>query len=161
MLAGSRFRLGAGERVVVVDEALQAFFKDVGVDLRRRDIGVAEKLLDRAQIGAAVEEMAGERMAQDVRADALWSYACGGCHLLQFLGEALAGEMTLGARGGEKPTACGRAWNIWIGFTVRGQAQVSVQRFPGGAGERQLAFATTLALDRQKSAIADQNRFRK
>ena len=43
--------------------------EDVRVDLRRRDVGVAEQRLKHAQIGAAREQMRGKGMAQDVRAD--------------------------------------------------------------------------------------------
>ena len=39
------------------------------VDLCRRQIGVAEHDLDRAQIGAPLEQVRGERVAQDVRAE--------------------------------------------------------------------------------------------
>src|SRR5712675_1229923 len=42
---------------------------DVGVDLRGGDVGVAEKLLNQPQVRAALEQMRGERMAQDVRAN--------------------------------------------------------------------------------------------
>src|SRR6478672_13688984 len=44
--------------------------RDVGVDLRCREALVPEELLDDAEIGAAFEEMRGERMAQRVRRDA-------------------------------------------------------------------------------------------
>src|SRR5260221_11391495 len=40
------------------------------VDLSRRDVRVAEHHLDRAEIGAALEEMARERMAEHVWRDA-------------------------------------------------------------------------------------------
>lgn len=40
---------------------------DVAVDLRRRERAVAEELLDRAQVGAALEEMRGEGVAKAVR----------------------------------------------------------------------------------------------
>ena len=40
---------------------------DAGVDLRRRERGVAEQFLDGAQIAAAAEQMRGEGMAQAVR----------------------------------------------------------------------------------------------
>jgi len=40
------------QRVVVVDQAHQPFFQHMGVNLRGRNIGVAEKLLHGAQIGA-------------------------------------------------------------------------------------------------------------
>ena len=43
----------------------------MGVDLGRGDIGVAEQRLQHAQVGAARQQMGGEGMAQDVRADAV------------------------------------------------------------------------------------------
>ena len=42
---------------------------EVGVDLGRADRGVAQHLLDRAQVGAAGDEVAGEAVAQGVGAD--------------------------------------------------------------------------------------------
>ncbi len=42
---------------------------DMGVDLRGRDVGMAEHGLQRAQIRAAFQQMRGEGMAKDVRAD--------------------------------------------------------------------------------------------
>ena len=41
----------------------QARARDVGVDLRRRNVGVTEHRLNRAQVGAALEEMGSERVA--------------------------------------------------------------------------------------------------
>ena len=43
--------------------------EDVRVDLRRRQIRMAEHHLDRAQVGAALEQMRRERVAQHVRAE--------------------------------------------------------------------------------------------
>ena len=40
---------------------------DMGIDLRRRDVGMAEHRLHAAQIGAVIEEMAGEGMPQHMR----------------------------------------------------------------------------------------------
>ena len=41
--------------------------RDVRVPLRRADVGVAEHLLDAAEVGAALEQVGGERMPQQVR----------------------------------------------------------------------------------------------
>ena len=43
----------------------------VRVELGRREVGVAEHLLDAAQVGAALEQVGRERVAQQVRVDAL------------------------------------------------------------------------------------------
>ena len=48
------------------DQLLQALFQDVGINLGCRDISVAKQLLHRAQIGATIQEMAGEGMPQNV-----------------------------------------------------------------------------------------------
>ena len=45
----------------------QAGAVDRGVDLRRRQRGMAEQFLDRAQIAAAPQKMGGEGMAQSMR----------------------------------------------------------------------------------------------
>jgi hypothetical protein len=42
----------------------------VGIELGRGEIGVAEHLLDGAEVGAALEQVRGERVAQEVRVDA-------------------------------------------------------------------------------------------
>src|SRR5437867_3361477 len=44
---------------------------DVGVDLRRGDVGVPKHLLYRTKIRAALQEMGRERVSQCVRGDAL------------------------------------------------------------------------------------------
>ena len=44
----------------------QAIALYMGVDLGGRNIGVAEHQLDRAQVGAARQQVTGERVAQDV-----------------------------------------------------------------------------------------------
>ena len=43
----------------------------MGVYFRGRNIGMAEHRLERAEIGAALEQMRRKGMAQDVRADAI------------------------------------------------------------------------------------------
>ena len=63
-LPNFRVRVGLA---VDVDELGGA---DVGVTLRGRELRVAEQLLDGAEVGAALEQVGGERMAQRVRADA-------------------------------------------------------------------------------------------
>src|SRR6188508_2454471 len=42
----------------------------VGVELRRGEVGVAEELLDAPQIGAALEQVRRERVAEEVRVHA-------------------------------------------------------------------------------------------
>jgi hypothetical protein len=54
-----------------VVQLLEPLAGDMGVDLRRRDVGVAEQQLHHAQVGAVVQQVGGEGMAQHVRRDAL------------------------------------------------------------------------------------------
>ena len=56
---------------------------DVGVDLRRRDAGVAEHLLDGAEVRAAFEEVRREGVAQRVGVDVLLDAGESGVFLYQ------------------------------------------------------------------------------
>ena len=47
-----------------VVEASQPLLVDVGVDLGGRDVGVAEHRLDRAEVGAVLEQVGGEAVPQ-------------------------------------------------------------------------------------------------
>ena len=63
--AGDRLlRPGSRARVRAVVDAAEAPRVDVAVDLRRRERRMAEKLLDRAQVGAALQEVRRVRMAE-------------------------------------------------------------------------------------------------
>ena len=48
-------------------QRLQPLTCNVGVDLRRGDIGMAEQHLHHAQIGPVIQQVRGERMPQGVR----------------------------------------------------------------------------------------------
>src|SRR6187402_1059787 len=63
-LAAARVGMRAEVRVAAVTVG------DVRVALGRSHVGVAEHLLDAAQVGAALEEMRRERVAQEMRVDA-------------------------------------------------------------------------------------------
>ena len=56
---------------MLFDEASEPLLYDMGIDLRGGNVGVAEKLLHRAQIGAPLQEMAGKGVTQHVRRDAI------------------------------------------------------------------------------------------
>jgi hypothetical protein len=47
----------------------QALLVDMGINLRRRDVGVPEHFLDDSQIGAVPEQMSRETMPEQVRID--------------------------------------------------------------------------------------------
>ena len=58
--------LTMGQRVVVQHQPFQPIIEDMGVDLGRGDVGMAQQHLDRAQVGAIVKQMRGKGMAQRV-----------------------------------------------------------------------------------------------
>src|SRR5436190_1369021 len=59
----------SGSRVEAVIHSLEARLQHVRVNLRRRQVGVAEHHLNRAQVGAAFEQMRRKRVPQGVRAE--------------------------------------------------------------------------------------------
>src|SRR6185369_11029701 len=59
----------SGPRVETIVDRPETRLEDVRVNLRRREIGVAEHQLNRAQVGAALEQVRGERVPQHVRAE--------------------------------------------------------------------------------------------
>src|SRR5690349_82885 len=72
-------------------EFAAASVADMRVELGRRQVGVAQHLLHAAQIGAALEQMRGERVSEQVRVHALGLEA-------RFLGEALEHQKGTGSR---------------------------------------------------------------
>ena len=67
---GKRLSLSESRaRVKAIVDRAQPRLEHVRVDLRRRQIGVAEHHLDGAQVGAALEQVRRERVAQHVRAE--------------------------------------------------------------------------------------------
>jgi hypothetical protein len=81
------------ERMMLLDEPPQPLLDDMSIDLRRRDIGMAEELLHSAEVGATLQEMAGKGMAEHVRRDARGLYRGRDRKRLQLLAEALARQM--------------------------------------------------------------------
>ena len=68
---GSLTSTTVGERMPAVDQLDQPCAVDVRVDLRRRNVRMAEQRLDHAQVRSAREQMRRESMPQNVRADPL------------------------------------------------------------------------------------------
>ncbi len=62
----SVWRALAAGMVLAVD-ALEVLHRDVRVDLRGGDVGVAEQALDTAQVGAVLDHVSGATVAQHVR----------------------------------------------------------------------------------------------
>src|SRR5262245_54778549 len=133
---------------MLLDQASQAFLDDVGIDLRRRDVGMAEELLHCAQIGAALQEMAGKGVAEYVRRDARGFDPCGESERLQFLPEALAGEMLASARG-EEPDRRAFPFPL-IGADRR---EVGLERALRRLVQRYEPLAPPFALDRQHPVV--------
>ena len=63
----ARVALDSAARVMLGVQPLQPLARDVGVDRRRRDVGMAEQHLHRAQVGAVVQQVRREGVAQRVR----------------------------------------------------------------------------------------------
>lgn len=53
--------------MMLLMQCLQPRLRDMRVNLRGGEVGVAEEHLDHAQIGAVVEQVRGEGVAQGVR----------------------------------------------------------------------------------------------
>src|SRR3984957_19777118 len=110
--APARLKDGASfvrKRVQVAHHRLGALVEHMRIDLRRRNIGVAEQVLHDAQIGAVLQQVAGESVTQDMRADARGCDAGGGGEDLEFARESLAGEMAAVTVGWKQPWALGGA----------------------------------------------------
>jgi len=73
----------------------------VRVDLRRRDVGVAEQRLENAEVGSAGKQVRREGVAEHMRAYALGRNAGVGSHLSHDLEQAYSAEMRLSA--GKEP----------------------------------------------------------
>ena len=80
----------------------QAAGGDVGIDLRGGDVGVAKHLLQGAQIGAAIQQVRGKGVAQNVRRDARRIDPGLDRGVLQELDEALARKVVAVAPLGEE-----------------------------------------------------------
>ena len=79
--------------MVLLHQAPQALFDNMRIDLGGRNIGMAKQLLHRAQIGAPLQQMAGEGMAQHVRGDPRGVDRGIERERFQFLAETLPREM--------------------------------------------------------------------
>ena len=96
-------RLFLRQRMQVAHQALQPLLDHMGVDLRGRDVGVAEQRLHDAQVGAVVQEMAGEGVTQHMRRDQPRRQAGGRRQFLQVARKMLPGQMSALAERGKQP----------------------------------------------------------
>ena len=131
----------------MLDDLGQAVGGDVGVDLGRGDVGVAQQGLDDAKVGAAFQQVGGEGVAQDVGADAGRVDSGRDRGFVQQLGEAARGQVASAAGGGEQPGAVGRlgfAAILALEFGVAG-GQPRLDRLAGGEGTAAFAAAAISA----------------
>lgn len=100
---------------------------------------MAEQLLDDAEIGAVLQQMAGKGVAQDVRADLFGGKTGGNGEIFEVAGEGLTREMAGFAVSRKEPAAFG-------GFRIpkREEGGNGLPRF---AGEGNEAFAAAFAFD--------------
>src|ERR1700674_663502 len=66
--AGAVSVLRLRQRMEVAHQALEALLQHMGIDLRGRDVGVSEQRLHPPQVGAVVQQMAREGVAEHMRA---------------------------------------------------------------------------------------------
>ena len=52
----------------IAHQRFQAFFQHMRINLRRRDVGVAEECLHYPEVGTVVQQVAGKGVAQDMGA---------------------------------------------------------------------------------------------
>src|SRR5262245_59101143 len=130
------------QRMMLLDEPSQPLLDDMGVELRRRDVGMAKELRHPANMGATLEEMAWKGKTEHVRRDARGLDAGGDRKRFELLAEALAGQV-LSSRRRKKP---GRLRpSMRLVFLDRGD--VRGERVARGVGQWNEALSTTFALD--------------
>ena len=152
----------------VAHQAFQPFLQHVGIDLRGRDVGVAEQRLHDAQVGAVVQQVAGEGVAQHVRAHLLGAQPGAGRERLQFAREMLAGEVAAVAERGEQPLRVDglarrlrfRGGVVGRCAAVRQQRAILGHRGLGGVVERHQPFLAALAAHDQHARVALRRRGR-
>ena len=146
----------AGQRMMLEHELLQPLLQHMRVDLRRRDVGVAQQLLHRAQVGAAIEQMAGKGMPQHVGRDPLRVEAGLLGQLLQLLAKPLAGQVALARPARQTAIWCAasaqRRPRLWPTLRYRSSAARAAWV------ERHQPLAPAFALDRQNAAVAREHR---
>src|SRR5437879_4416823 len=132
-----------------LDQRLQPLAEHMGVDLRRRYIGVAEHLLDAAQIGAVIEEMAGEGVARPVRRDAPGVAAGEDREVLEELAAAPPREMALRTARREEEARC-----LAFGEEFAAPRGIGGEREARRLAERDETLLAPFALDDQEAGLA-------
>lgn len=125
-------------RVEFFDHRLKAALFDVGVNLRGRDVRVAEQFLNDAEIGSTAEQMGGETVAHEVRIDIRFDPGAGGV-LFDELADAGSGELFSPDR--EENLGAGFFGDEFRAFAL----EVGSNGFTGGLAERDEAGFFALA----------------
>ena len=97
-----------------LDDASQPVAGDMGVDLGRGDVGVAQHLLDGAQIRPAIQQMGGEGVAQHMGRQAAGVDPGPRCQSLQQLRDPGGGQMAGRAARAEQMAIPG----LWVSLYI-------------------------------------------
>jgi hypothetical protein len=143
----------------VAHQALQALFHHMGIDLRGRDIGVAEQRLHDAQIGAVVQKVAGEGVAQHVRRDQPRRQARAGCEFFQVAREMLSRQMTAFAEGRKQPFRGGGVF-LLLRLQRFHRGEVIGHRLPRRLVQWHQPFLVALAAHHDHAGVAPRRRQR-
>ena len=130
----------SGARVALVVDGHQVIDVDVSIALRRAEAGVAEHLLDGAQIGALAEQVRGEAVAERVRRDAR-----------RPRGELAAGQQPAHGARPQPPAARAQEQRVAIGSRrgrqpIDAPLEIGVGGLPRLGPERHDAILAPLAL---------------
>ena len=127
-------------RMQVAHHRLGALVEHMGVDLRGRNVGVAEQVLDDAQIRAVLQEVAREGVAQHVRAHARGAIPAAAATRLRSRANAcrVIWPLALAAGKSHGHAAAPGAASIE-------QRAIDAHRGAGGVGERREALLVALA----------------
>ena len=142
----------------VANQALEPFVQDVGIDLRGRDVGMAEQCLHDAQVGAVMQKMACEGVAQHMGAHLFRAQPGADGNLLQFARRMLPRQMAVLAEGGKQPFRLGRPVMVLAPLDQR--RPVVAHRGLGSAVERNQPFPAALAAHDQHLVVAPGRRGR-
>src|SRR5665213_1193894 len=137
------------QRMRLGDQAFQPLALHMGIDLRRRDVGVAEHLLNAAQIRAAVDQVAGEGVAQHMRRQFRRIEPGGERQLLEQLPATPPRQMAGGAARRKEPARSGPVFQKTVALI-----EIVFERASRRLAERHEAFFRTLAAHDQKARIA-------
>ena len=121
---------------------------DMSVYLRRADVRMAEKLLDRADVRAMLKHVRGKAVPENVRRNALWGDICGDGTLADHLEDRLARKRLLEPRDEDV-----RYRKIAFSEHVARGGEIRRQRPSRGLAYRNDTLLRALAKDTKKLAV--------